>query len=294
MTIHATTLARAARLALVAVLLASASPAHSAFVPAPLRVAVGQVRGSPDVRAIVLLEIQRRDDVAVLDPGLVDAALAGSGYDGSLNLTRSEARRLAQVCGVEVLVLAVASIVDLGPEAGPDSWDARAGVFVVDGRTGELVHYATLTARGADRPAALRQLSGACRLDIAGWTPTLERIRAGRTAANPVVADAPVLDLVANPETAPGESPPRFFRRPHPALTADAERFRVSATVDVVVEFKADGTFGTIDVVRWAGFGLDEACIAAIRAEKFFAARRAGHGVDSRALLRFNFTFDDK
>jgi outer membrane biosynthesis protein TonB len=42
-------------------------------------------------------------------------------------------------------------------------------------------------------------------------------------------------------------------------------------------------------VVRWAGFGLDEATVATVRQLHFFPAMRNGAAVPLRVLLRYNF-----
>jgi hypothetical protein len=42
-------------------------------------------------------------------------------------------------------------------------------------------------------------------------------------------------------------------------------------------------------VVRWAGFGLDEATVATVRQMHFFPAMRNGTALPMRVLLRYNF-----
>ena len=68
----------------------------------------------------------------------------------------------------------------------------------------------------------------------------------------------------------------------------------MTATVDLVVEFGADGTIGPVEVSRWAGFGLDEAAAESVRARPFLPATVAGKPVSCRALLRYNFRVRDE
>jgi hypothetical protein len=142
---------------------------------------------------------------------------------------------------------------------------------------------------------------------VAGWPALCEaavarRMRGARadsTAGSEPAADPQaarpdgVVDLVATPD-APGVTPPRFFKRPAPEFTEDADRAHVVATVDLAVTFEADGTYGPVEVLRWAGFGLDESAISAVRACKFYPARKDGNPVAARALLRFNFRFRER
>jgi outer membrane biosynthesis protein TonB len=44
-----------------------------------------------------------------------------------------------------------------------------------------------------------------------------------------------------------------------------------------------------VEVVRWAGFGLDEAALSTVRQLHFAPARRDGTAVPMRVLLRYNF-----
>jgi TonB family protein len=61
------------------------------------------------------------------------------------------------------------------------------------------------------------------------------------------------------------------------------------ATVDALVEIGADGEVGQVEIVRWAGYGLNESVVATVRQMHFFPALRAGAHVPVRALLRYNF-----
>ena len=71
---------------------------------------------------------------------------------------------------------------------------------------------------------------------------------------------------------------------PRTAAKAEAE-----ATVDVAVEVGADGEIGEVQIVRWGGFGLDEATAATVRQLHFFPAMKNGAPIPMRVLLRYNF-----
>ena len=51
----------------------------------------------------------------------------------------------------------------------------------------------------------------------------------------------------------------------------------------------SDGEVGEIQVVRWAGFGLDESTVATVRQLHFFPAMKNGTAIPMRVLLRYNF-----
>ena len=66
-------------------------------------------------------------------------------------------------------------------------------------------------------------------------------------------------------------------------------RAEAEATVDVVADVGADGEVIDVEVVRWAGFGLDEVTAETVRQLHFFPAMKNGVPVRMRVLLRYNF-----
>jgi TonB family protein len=59
--------------------------------------------------------------------------------------------------------------------------------------------------------------------------------------------------------------------------------------VDVLVDISADGEVSRTEIVRWAGFGLDEAVTSTVGQMHFRPAMREGAPVPARVLLRYNF-----
>jgi hypothetical protein len=50
----------------------------------------------------------------------------------------------------------------------------------------------------------------------------------------------------------------------------------VTATIDVLVDVEADGGITKIEIVRWAGFGLDESVAETVRKMNWRPAERNG------------------
>ena len=82
---------------------------------------------------------------------------------------------------------------------------------------------------------------------------------------------------------------PAPYRRLHPTYTDAADRAEAEATVDAAVEIGSDGEVARVEIVRWAGFGLDESVASTIRQMHFRPATRDGEPVPVRVLLRYNF-----
>lgn len=268
--------------------------ALAASVPAvePARIAVLDAGAGAELRAAVAVAAGRAG--TVLDAALVDSAVRGTGWKGSANLSRDEARGLGLVAGADALVFVVASEVERASDNNPEAWDLLVGLLLVDARTGELLRYKGIRASGATKAMARERALEGVRAETGEWEARVRAAVDRRLAGVGPRWDPDAIDFVTNPEGRDGLVPPRFFRRPAPTFTDDADRMRVVATVDLVVQFNADGAYGPIEVVRWAGFGLDEAAIDAVRACAFWPARRSERPVSARALLRYNFRFRDR
>lgn len=226
----------------------------------------------------------------IVSSGIADSAASGVGYDGSLNPTRDEARRLTSAIGCEILVIGTSSVVERESGDAGHRWDAFAGIFLVDGRSGRLVHYRGFSVFADVRTKAEQGLVVAAATEVRKWTSDLDSSR-DAVEQSVMPDEASYLDLVAQPEASKGVIPPRFFARPVPGYTADADRAHATATVELIVEFLADGSYGRIVVDRWGGFGLDESAIEAVRSSRFWPARLNDTMVPCRAMLRFNFRF---
>jgi TonB family protein len=234
-------------------------------------------------------------DILVSDMELSRAAAKGSGYTGSLNLSLSEARDLGAALGTDFYVIGDAQTIRRSSSSMPVFYESYCSIFVISSRSGRLVNWfrPSFHAETPDKAETelLSELASGeffRRLLIA-----IRQIEsAERTERAAIVENAPVIEEAPDDETAAeaqGLRLPKPFRRlrpeyPQAAAVADAE-----ATVDVLVDVGTDGKVGQVEVVRWAGFGLDEATIATVRQLHFFPAMRDGTAVPLRVLLRYNF-----
>lgn len=277
-----------------------------AFVLAPVAFAQSD---APRVRVAVLdfgrTETGRRaaealagalnsDGFGTVDRGLSRDAARGTGYEGSLNLTLREARDLGAAIDCDFFVTGEAQTLRRSPSTGAIYFEAYASVFVVSAHTGRLVMWARPSREAATPEAAEKallegvgDLASTCRVTILRWQED-EQARRRRESARveaTVVEDAPEQGSAA----ASNFREPAPYRRLRPTYTDEAARAAAEATVDVTVEIGADGEPGRVEVVRWAGFGLDEAVVSTVRQMHFRPATRGGTPVPVRILLRYNF-----
>jgi TonB family protein len=273
-------------------------------VQRPLRVAlVGlapHMRGGA-IEAPLKDGLARDPRVVMTDPSQLGVALAGIKYDGSINLSKDEARRLGSAIGCDFFIVGKAEVFTRSERGNEEHEEAFAGVMVVDGRGGALAVFDFLNERAPTKGAALAALTKALGSRVAFYVERMNEFRAAREAAPAQAISARAGDAGAtglekvedlpDAESAAGAGfkAPEFFNRVKPEYTDAADRADVTATVEATAIFGASGEVGEIEITRWAGFGLDESAERAIRRLKFKPATRDGRPVSVRAGVRYNF-----
>lgn len=230
-----------------------------------------------------------------VDSGQARAAARAVGYAGSLNLSAEEARDLGAAVDCDYFVAGDAQTVRRSSSSVPVYYEAYASVFVVGARTGRLVTWQRTHAEGPSPEEAERLL--AAKLPHAGEAARLAILNAEREAAARVVGgrgqDVAGEEFEDAPEEGSAEAagfrPPHPYRRLRPQYPETASQAEAEATVDVSVEIDERGEVAGARVVRWAGFGLDDAALETVRQLRFRPAERAGRAVPVRVVLRYNF-----
>jgi TonB family protein len=257
-----------------------------------LRVCVldfGAERAGPEAAA-TLAQALATEGVTVNDRDESRAAARGAGYEGALNLSLDEARDLGGALGCDFYFLGRVATQDQATLARPVWFEAYAALLLVNGRTGRLVRWEIVAAEAVRPEHAAAQLPAqvaakakayvAAMREAAAEDERAERARL-RTDA-PRIEDAPDAD-------SPGLRLPAPYRRVQPVYPEAAARVGAAGTVDVLAELDAAGEVKSVEVVRWAGFGLDEATAETVRRMRFRPAQRDGQAVPLRVLLRYNF-----
>src|SRR2546423_7474859 len=262
---------------------------------APLRVAVvgfsGPATNDDQAQAALQAALARSAQITLIDPAQIKPAVAGVGYDGSINMSRDEARRLGAAIGCDFFIIGKRDLFTRSEAKAESHEEALAGVMIVDARTGELAAFDFINEKAATRAAAIEALTNALAAHAARYVERMVAHRARRDAAPSPGEMAERVEDLPDAESAAGAGfkPPEFLNRVKPQSTAEAQRADITATVEASAIFRADATVGEITIMRWAGFGLDEAAARAIRQLKFKPARRDGQPVSVRATVRYNF-----
>src|SRR5215203_514448 len=237
----------------------------------------------------------RSSELMVADADLSRAAAKGIGYSGSLNLTVAEARDLGAALATEFYVIGDAQTLRRSSFQSPVYFESYCSIFLVSTRTGQLLLWDRPSFENNEATVVEGRLSEYLASDLLTrrLVTTIRKAhdneRAQRTILTPtaeaLIEDAPEDEKAAEIQ---GIRLPRPYRRLRPEYPDTAARAEAEATVDVVVAVGADGEVGEVQIVRWAGFGLDETTIATVRQLHFFPAMKNGTPIPMRVLLRYN------
>ncbi|HUS13386.1 MAG TPA: TonB family protein [Pyrinomonadaceae bacterium] len=241
--------------------------------------------------------LKHETGLTILDRDQVRAAARGAGYTGTINLSLTEARDLGAALGCDFFIVGDAQTLRRSPSTGAIYFESYASIFLVSARTGRLTRWERPNFRSqapADAEQSLiSELSGSeirQRFDLATHRAHEQEQGERELKASdqqiPVIAEAPDDDKTAAAE---GLRLPRPYRRLVPAYPESAGLAEAEATVDVLVDLDAYGEVKRVEIVRWAGFGMDEATVETVRRLHFFPAMRDGVAIPIRVLLRYNF-----
>jgi TonB family protein len=262
-----------------------------------LKIAVldlGQTTTGRFAREAISKRISENANVAIVDRDQAMAAANGVGYHGSLNLSLQQARDLGSAIGCDFLVLGEADTLRRSPSDGPVFFESYVSIFIVSTRTGRLAMWENQvanrpTADNAEK-ALVAQLSTAA---IDRYMNAMFRESDDESAERALAVEQPKVVIEAMSDNAEqtddGTRPPRAFRRLKPAYPEAAARAQVEAVVDALVDVDEKGEVGRVEIVRWAGYGLDESVMTTVKQLHFFPAMREGRAIPMRVLLRYNF-----
>ncbi|HMZ78982.1 MAG TPA: energy transducer TonB [Acidobacteriota bacterium] len=95
-------------------------------------------------------------------------------------------------------------------------------------------------------------------------------------------------DLMFGGSTAP-DTRPQIISQSKPGYTEAARHNKIAGKVVLLVEFRADGTIGEVQVVRSLGYGLDECAVEVARQIRFRPAQKGGIPVTFRSRVEYSF-----
>ena len=227
------------------------------------------------------------DKVNLLDGDLSVAAYQSVSPLTPFNLTATDSKLIGSAIGCEFFVLLRSATQRRSAFRRDEYYEAYAHLYVISSRTGRLVFWKNQKREAAKPDAAAKLLDDS----VDGLAKELiEKIKTAQSDERnsplaPSIEEVPDADS-PNPNDFKAPIP---YRRIKPEYTTEAALYSVTATVEILVDTDANGTISRTEIVRWAGFGLDESVEKTVRAMNWRPAMRDGKPLAMRFLLRYNF-----
>ncbi|MBI4750261.1 MAG: TonB family protein [Acidobacteria bacterium] len=232
--------------------------------------------------------------VEVLPSALVGAPLsARNGSAINFNPHREEARQLGAALGCDFYLQGRVLSARRLTSTNESYFEVRFSLFCIDARTGTLVTWRELKAQGPfPEHARAEAICETSRLA----TVVVHDFQVFRKQQISQLNDSSgdtVLDLRSG-EVPEDVTLPIFLKRPRPTTTEAARDASIEAKIETEIVFGTTGKVEDIRIVRWAGYGLDEAVIQAIQSYSFKPATQNGVPVRIKLLAEFNFRRQEK
>lgn len=238
----------------------------------------------------------KRQQVLCLEEGikeagypLVDSALAASIARGLelpelFNLSLREAAGLGAAIGVDGYILTRLKSFDRVGGGGRLYGESFLAVAIVGSRSGKLLDFQFHESQGKDTEESARMVIKDALLTL---PDLLKRFREGYLKQ----FQPPEIDPMDAGAIQADKSAPEVLERSRPSYSEIAEKMRYSARVELEVVLRGDGSVGRVSVTRWAGHGLDEAAVAAMRKLRFRPALLEGKPVNCLISAVYNFNY---
>ncbi len=268
------------RLCVLALIIASPLYAQKVAVLAPEKNSRSQIFAEK-------LEGNFSDEFKVLNNSLAETAFLSSEFEKSFNLTVEEARNIGAAIGCQYFLLVKSELLRRSAFGREEFYEAHSVVYLVSVKTGKLVFW-NLEKFDDDTPSEAEEKLfnsvGKLADQISGKIKETEK-----SEMKP--AEKKAIEEVPNENTPEAKNfrPPLPYRRISPEYTKVANYYDVEATVDILIDVDAEGKILQTEIVRWAGYGLDESVTETVRKMNWRPAERNRKTLPMRILLRYNF-----
>jgi TonB family protein len=261
-----------------------------------IRLAIIDLAGDDRGEITALFRNSASPSFELINQDLTRAAARGAGYAGSLNMSRSEASALGRSIGCDFYILGKVQVARRSVSIEQFYFDALAGVFLVETRTGRLIRFFFERIEAESETRAYAGLKETIKSRWEQYADAMLSARANheREIENIGQSNSPTFVLLNDETQAGGIEPPVFYQRLKPEYTQQADLAGITATVELEATFGEDGNVGPVEVIRWAGFGLDESAISTVRQLKFQPASisqgaEVKKRLTIRGIVRYNF-----
>ena len=252
------------------------------------RVAIVTPNGT-DLDKVIASQLAR--DLTAEKLQIQDADMTGAAYSAvrsaaPFNMSGDEARRIGSVLGCDHFILVNTGVQRRARLGDSDQFEAYAATYLVASRTGLLTSWKLINSfadtEERSRIGLAKNVEASAR-ELADQIQTIAKTLPVASAATQV--DIPFIDMpgILNYRS------PVPYKRLKPEYTRLAYLYDVTATIEATIDLAKTGEIRNIEITRWAGYGLDESVVTAIRSMNWRPGERDGKPLAVRFLVRYNF-----
>ncbi len=223
----------------------------------------------------------------ILDASLSETAYRSAKYEKPFNLSLKESKNIGAAIGCDYFLLVKADTLRRYSFEKKEFYESFAVVYTVSSRTGRLVFWKLINSEAETVEKSEKKLFDSIN-DLSAELSDKLKLAAKEELSEKNAAKLEELPAENSPE-AKNFRPPLPYKRIKPEYTKIANLYSVEATVDVEIDVDENGKILKTEIVRWAGFGLDESVTETIGKMQWRAASRDGKTLSLRVLLRYNF-----
>lgn len=231
------------------------------------------------------LEKKLSEDFKIIDDSLSETAFNSVIYENFFNLSTNEAKNIGVRIGCDYFILIKAGSLRRYSFERKEFYESYATIFVVNSRSGNLILWKLVSRESKSTQDSQKLLLDSIK-DLS--EEILGAIKENGEAKINKAKEIKELPEANSPD-AINFRPPLPYKRIRPEYTQAANLYAVEATVDILVDLDENGEILQTEIVRWAGFGLDESVAATVRKMNWKPASRDGKNLPIRVLLRYNF-----
>ncbi len=217
------------------------------------------------------------DNLNALDPDLVKSAFQSTTYENIFNLTNVEAKIIGTAIGCDYFILLKAETLRRNSFEKGEYFESYAVIYVVNSKNGHLIFWKIYIFEDKKSEISEQKLVGG----INSITSDIKNNLKDKRFEKPSIAEFAEDDKLLRS--------PLPYKRIKPVYTTLANLYSIAATVDIEVDLNEKGEITRTEIVRWAGFGLDESVIETVKKMNWRPALKGGKALPIRVLLRYNF-----
>lgn len=249
------------------------------------RLAFSWERNEVSDRFVAALTTAEHSPINFLDTDLSQTAVKAAIGTKLYNLTAEQGILAASVAGSDLIVFAKADVLRRNSFELGDHYEAWAAVFLVEGRAGTLVAHRLESGKGKTEKEAIDKLQSLASNTMKEISAAATKLKSLAIKNNGNIRSAPT----AGSKESGGFVAPVPYRRIKPEYTQTAYLYSVTATVEIEIDLDETGKITQTQIVRWAGFGLDESVERAVRAMNWRPAYFGKTPQPIRFVAQYNF-----